>query len=202
MRVIRRSFSDLSSYTLLIGRSGENETSRLEVNVSKELQTYPQCSFELLLQMPGCTDVYPVITELNDDLLSYTFNISDLSSPGYGKMELVMFGADGEVKKSAVAKTRIEASLTPGNCYPGPIQRWIEFFEAQREIYETLVAKIGNLVEFVDLQAILATFTIDDEGYLCADTSTGYAKIDEDGYLCFDVGTVARINEEFLEVVA
>lgn len=53
-----------------------------------------------------------------------------------------------------------------------------------------------------DLLNILSTFSIDDEGFLCVDTSTGYAKIDEDGYLCFDVGTVARINEEFLEVVA
>ena len=66
-------------------------------------------------------------------------------------------------------------------------------FEAMRE----------TMFTSADLLNILSTFSIDEEGYLCVDTSTGYAKIDEEGYLCVDVGTVAKINSDgYLEVVA
>ena len=92
---------------------------------------------------------------------------------------------------------RFSPSGTAADVVPGGLAAEVYALEQQFE------AMRETMFTSADLLNILSTFSIDDEGFLCVDTSTGYAMIDEEGNLCVDVGTVAKINSDgYLEVAA
>lgn len=210
MRSIRRTFDNFSCSTILLGKTGENDTSRLEVDVSRILSCYPNAGFDLFFQLPSSIEPYPVAVNVENGKLLYSLDASDLSVPGFGKAEIIVYGSNGEIVKSITAKTKIDKSLTHCNLYPGPIQKWLDFFQSEETQFLELLQEVrafrDRLASYLprsEVIKILSTFSIDDEGFLCVDTSTGYAMIDEEGYLCVDVGTVSKINSDgYLEVVA
>lgn len=145
MRVLRRNFFNLSSSTILLGRSGENEVTQLDVDISRELSEYPNSTFELLFTRPNESDPYPVLTTIEGRVLSYVIGGYDLGIVGYGQLELVMYGSNGEVKKSAVAKTRIEGTLLNGNQYPSSVQKWFDLLRQKQVDIEALLKNLGGI---------------------------------------------------------
>lgn len=155
-RLINRSFSDLACSTILIGKTGENEVTEITIDVSEEMEKYPTATFEMLLVSPADQDApYPVVTDLDHDgdvsWVSYVISGYDLREAGYGKLELIMRGVDGEVLKSSIAKTRIDSSLLNGNVYPESVQKWVDFFRSQRSAIRVVddfptEARYGELV--------------------------------------------------------
>ena len=125
MRIIRRTFANLPGSTLLLGRAGENNVTRLELDVSKEQSEFKDASFELVLKTPASEDPYPVVVEVTNNKLTYNFSGSDLAESGYGQLEALVVGSEGELLKSATAKIKINPSIIP-NTYPGPLQKVIE----------------------------------------------------------------------------
>ena len=98
-------------------------------------------------------------------------------------------------KTPTVYGLHFSPSGTAADVQPGGIAAKVYKLEQQiAQMQETMFSP-------ADLLAILGTCAIDDDGYLCVDTSTGYAYVDEEGYLCLDVGAVARLNNDFLEVL-
>lgn len=125
MRIIRRTFANLSQSTLFLGRAGENLVTTLELDISKEQNEFSNPVFELVLKMPSSNDPYPVLVDVTDDKLTYSFTGSDLAESGFGELEALVCSEDGEVLKSTTAKTKIEPSIIP-RAYPGPIQKVID----------------------------------------------------------------------------
>lgn len=125
MRIIKRTFANLSKTTLLLGKAGENLKTRLEIDISKEQSEFTNPVFELVLKMPSATEPYPVFVEIVGNTMSYTFTGSDLLVAGNGEVEALVSGANGEVYKSATAQARIDPSIIQ-NAYPGPIQKVID----------------------------------------------------------------------------
>lgn len=125
MRTIRRTFSNLPGSILLLGRAGENNVTKLELDVSKEQSEFKDASFELVLKTPASQDPYPVVVEVTNNKLTYHFSGSDLAESGYGQLEALVVGSEGELLKSATAKIKINPSIIP-NTYPGPLQKVID----------------------------------------------------------------------------
>lgn len=128
MRIIRRTFSNLSQSTLQIGRVGENLVTTLEVDVSRELADFKNPSFELVLKVPAAVDPYPVLVDVEDGKLTYSFSGGDLSESGTGSLELLVYGKYEELLKSTTANTVIQPSIIPST-YPGPLQKVIDDFK-------------------------------------------------------------------------
>lgn len=125
MHVIKRTFANLPGSTLLLGRAGENNVTKLELDVSKEQSEFKDASFELVLKTPSSEDPYPVVVEVTNNKLTYYFSGSDLAESGYGQLEALVVGSEGELLKSATAKIKINPSIIQ-NTYPGPLQKVIE----------------------------------------------------------------------------
>lgn len=125
MRTIRRTFANLSQSTLLLGKAGENRVTKLEIDVSKEQAEFSNPSFELILKLPNFSDPYPVLVEISDGKMTYSFTGSDLAKSGDGELEALVLDDEGNLLKSATAKTIIEPSIVQ-NEYPGPLQRIID----------------------------------------------------------------------------
>ena len=127
-----------------MGRVGENLVTKLELDISKELNEFSQPVFELMLKVPALEDPYPVLIEIEDNKLIYYFSGSDLAESGYGELEVLVCGPNGEVLKSATAKTKIEPSMIPSS-YPGPLQKIID------DIRESISdAVYGQVIEYID----------------------------------------------------
>ena len=125
MRIIKRTFANFPRTTLMLGRAGENLVTKLEIDISRELREFSNPTFELVLKMPALDDPYPVVIEIIENKLTYVFSGSDLSKEGYGEVEAIVSGENGEILKSATAKAKIEPSIIP-NTYPGPLQKVID----------------------------------------------------------------------------
>ena len=144
MRIIRRTFANLGKSTLLLGHAGENLVTKLEIDISKELVEFTTPVFELVLKTPAISEPYPVLIDVLDDSIVYSFTGSDLQESGYGELEALVCGPNGEVLKSATAKIRIDKSII-SNSYPGPIQKVID--DIKKSIGE--IAE-NSVIEVVD----------------------------------------------------
>ena len=170
MRIIRRTFANLGKSTLLLGHAGENLVTKLEIDISKERVEFTTPVFELVLKTPAISEPYPVLIDVLDDSIVYSFTGSDLQESGYGELEALVCGPNGEVLKSSTAKIRIEPSIIT-NSYPGPLQRVIDYIlELAEELKSGGVKVVYDLPEDVEVNTIvylfgsgLYVFTVDNE---------------------------------------
>lgn len=155
MRIIRRTFANIAGSTILLGKAGENKAARLEIDISKELEEFSNPVFELMLKTPAYEEAYPVLIDIIDNTIVYELNGSDLQISGYGELEALVCSPDGNILKSATAKTRIDSSIIP-NSYPGPLQKCIDEIKKLIESLESSGVKVvTTLPETVDKDTIV-----------------------------------------------
>ena len=116
-----------------IGRVAENQAVQVRVDLSKFLLQEPKATASLAVESPG-GDRYPAITRMEGQALIWDVAAADVASAGMGKVQLNVLGPNGEVLKSAVAVTRISASIAGDGQAPEPVQAWLD--SAQKAVNE------------------------------------------------------------------
>lgn len=108
-----------------IGRVAENQAVQVRVDLSKILLQEPKATASLAVESPS-GERYPAITRMEGQALIWNVAAADVASAGMGKVQLNVLGPNGEVLKSAVAVTRISASIVGDGQAPEPVQNWID----------------------------------------------------------------------------
>lgn len=126
MKTMDVTWAEFARGVLLLGRQGENLTSRLHVDVSEPLAKYPGASFG----MRACTadgTVYPAAqVEESRGMVTWTITDADTAQAGEGWAQLVMYGGGEEIAKTEIAHTLVLPSLKPNETEPpDPVADWI-----------------------------------------------------------------------------
>ena len=112
-----------------IGRLGENEHKTIRFRESVDiLEMYPGASVTVLNKRPGDTAAYPVAhgcVEIQDGVVCWTIQSSDLARVGRGKAELV-FTRGSVIAKTLIYETVIDPALDGAGSPPEPWMGWVD----------------------------------------------------------------------------
>ena len=126
MNVLTYNPDALTKYTVIpLGRACECQATRIEFAVSSWLSRFPGGEIALYIKDPN-GEMYLGDVRTADGVASWVLRESDTQVPGYGSLELALIGANGEKKLSAVATTKLEASLVESETDAEYMQPWIE----------------------------------------------------------------------------
>lgn len=107
-----------------IGRMGENLCRELNIDVSGWLAELPGASVSVVFRRPD-GQVYPVIVNSSEQVITWLPNSSDLAMPGTGMLEVRLY-LDDVICKSAVINTATSRALgAPVVPPPAPAPDWV-----------------------------------------------------------------------------
>ena len=107
-----------------IGRMGENLYRELNIDVSAWLAELPGASVSVVFRRPD-GQVYPVIVNSSEQVITWLPNSSDLAVPGTGMLEVRLY-LDDVICKSAIINTATSRALgAPVAPPPAPAPDWV-----------------------------------------------------------------------------
>ena len=131
MREINETFELFGERVLWLGWAGEQQATRVCIDLSEARKAYPNATATLKIRSPTGT-CYPAKTALEGEKLCWAVDASDTTEAGMGEAQISLM-EDGAVIKTAVAITHISPSIQEGGQAPDPVQSWIEAAEATRK---------------------------------------------------------------------
>lgn len=123
-RIQQVRLTDLKNEILYLGYVGENIHTQIVINCTEVFNDYPDAVASIVVKPPR-GDIYLATISRNEDYLIWEVTRSDVAEAGNGKVQL-SFVNDGEVIRSVIANTKIDASIEATGEAPAPIQNWIE----------------------------------------------------------------------------
>lgn len=139
MKVFETDLCRFSQCVLPLGIQGENLARSVVIKVGE----YDGDYWALNVQNPNGV-VYPAAVREENGCVVWAITNGDTAAFGSGKAELTLYGKDGEIIKSAIAKTFVHASLpAPTEKMPDPVQTWID--AAYKVLDELKQAGAGNV---------------------------------------------------------
>lgn len=128
---------------ILMGVQGENLANFIEFDMSRWHEEWPNALYVILLQRPGESSAYDVVTEYNSEthILTWKVRNVDTAIEGDAQAEIVAIQSDNEdyaystaaeilarnaevVKKSLIFDVTIEPCLNPPGEIPDPYEDW------------------------------------------------------------------------------
>ena len=137
-------------YYLQIGVQGENVSREVKMDVSEWVEKYPDGHLYILFKRYNDQWGYPVATDYEDGILTWTPSVADTSVPGVGYAEVRMMDNDTEaVRKSRIIPTVVENSVSglDGAEVPSPFQEWTNQVLAAAN---TVVESLDSAIEAAD----------------------------------------------------
>lgn len=115
--------------SLLLGKQGENKSTKFLFDVTEWLEEYPGCSIGLNYR-PAKTDVsYPcILTDENYGKKGWLITSSELVNDGDGEAELVCILDEVVEKDKRTWKTKVNKSLGGSGTAPDPWENWEDTF--------------------------------------------------------------------------
>lgn len=136
MKTFQTTLLEFAQIVLPLGIQGENLARRISVQVPDLGGDYWALNVQ---NAQGI--VYPAAVREENGCVLWEVTAGDTAVAGAGKAELTLYGKNGEIIKSATAKTLVHASLpAPTGDAPDPIQSWLD------AAYEALNALQGSTV--------------------------------------------------------
>lgn len=159
-----------ASGTVLIGRLGENEHTRVLFDITDYLTMYPGATCELLFRPPGENLAYIVPQVSSDEhYLYWPVSNADLSKAGIGYCELVA-RLDETIVKSTLFVTKTLSALDDSGSVPSPWESWLTRFETIADEAAASAESAAQSAEFAAEHAYRITmsdttliFTREDE---------------------------------------
>ena len=132
MRDITLSLDRIGAYVLMLGRVGENRATRVTIDLSSILSSYPDALGSITVKQPDSKE-YPAVVTQTDGMLTWVITSADIGDkPGTGAAQITVRSADGTIIKTAIATTRVAESLgSPQTPAPEPVQAWVDSAAAQ-----------------------------------------------------------------------
>ncbi len=116
---------------LLLGKQGENKSTKFLFDVSGWLEDYPGCTITLVHRRPHESSSYPcVLTTEEDGRRSWVINSADLAKDGDGQAELKCTLGDVIEKDKRTWKTKIGKSLSGDGDAPEQWESLMDDIEA------------------------------------------------------------------------
>ena len=149
-RIQKLALKNLASKVLNLGYVGENEHTQIIIDCSEVLWDYSEAVASVVVQPPR-GDMYPVEVTRDGDNITWEIADSDLIYPGTGRVQIT-FTNNGEIVKSAIGNTRIEASIMATGTVPTPLENWMERAEetARQMGQDVADATLDDLAETKD----------------------------------------------------
>ena len=115
---------------LLLGKQGENKSTKFLFDVSDWLEEYPGCTITLVNRRPYESVSYPcVLTTEDDGKRGWVINSADLAKDGDGEAELKCTLDDMIEKDKRTWKTKIKKSLSGDGNAPEPWESLMDDIE-------------------------------------------------------------------------
>lgn len=129
---------DMKQATIPLGFEGENEFTEVRIDCKKTFDQHPNAVPSMIVTDPA-GNKYPAVVTRDGDVVVWQLTAGDLTTNGYGEIQ-IEFLIDGTViGKTDIARTRIERSIFPEGEAPEPVQNWID--EANQTLAEVEEAK-------------------------------------------------------------
>ena len=148
--------------TLLLGRAGENNVTRIEFDYTPWAEEFGDGTLSLLHEREGDSEPYPVIITVENNIGTWLVSNVDTSVTGVGRAQLIYI-VDDQIKKSRVYNTNVAPSLKESSeVPPDPYESWLEqMLEAATSVSDTK-ADIEQLAQEIDDQADEISAKVDE----------------------------------------
>ena len=127
MKTYAYSLMTFGSGQIVIGRQGENLSTRIDVDVTPWKTEYPTGTISLFV-VPPVGNGYLAAIDSDGNTIRWTIRDTDTAYDGHGKAELILKDANGTVMKSVTAYTicaKSPSSAEPADP-PEAIRPWVE----------------------------------------------------------------------------
>lgn len=129
---------DMKQATIPLGFEGENEFTEVRIDCKKTFDQHPNAVPSMTVTDPA-GNKYPAVVTRDGDIVVWQLTAGDLTTKGYGEIQ-IEFIIDGTViGKTDIARTRIERSIFPEGEAPEPMQNWLD--DANQTLAEVEEAK-------------------------------------------------------------
>lgn len=131
----------------MIGYEGQSNARYEDIDISELLELWPDCTPSLIHKRSTDEASYPVVTELNGNILRWTFSLADTAIKGYGKAQIIMTNSDGTVVgKSQLIKTYTNRSLETGAAIPEAASVWVDKVLAKAQRIEEILDGTQDII--------------------------------------------------------
>ena len=143
MRTVTYRLADLEKkVSIHIGRLGENEVTRVQIDAGSLFAEYPDAVASMSVENPEGVK-YPATVTRDGDMVIWDVRDSDLAKAGHGEIQWT-FTENGAIIKSAIARTSIGRSIVGDGEAPDPLEDWIEHAEDVLEQVDGAFPKGGS----------------------------------------------------------
>lgn len=111
MKTILFTLHELGYTAIDLGKHGENGVREIDFDLRDWIAEYPGASVALYISQPNTT-VYLAATKLEEGILKWPILNTYTATPGFGSVEIVMSGKNGERLKSATANIFVSESMS------------------------------------------------------------------------------------------
>lgn len=146
MRIFDTTWNNFGTHSISLGRAGTNDTRIVRIKISDKLAAYPNATYAIRVENPAGLVYDATQVEIVGTSIQWTINDIDTSVAGRGWVQIVMFGADGEIDKTPKARTLVDESLSAGAEPPDPIPEWLDAMQEVIAKAEETIEKVEGIV--------------------------------------------------------
>lgn len=151
-------------YSIRLGVQGENIANPIEIDMTSWAEKFPEAAFHILFKRYNETVAYPVLSEYEDNILTWYPTLADTAVIGVGYAEIRAIDPDtGLVKKSRIVPTAVENSVSGNDSeyLPDPMEQWANKVLAAADSANAAAAFVAQTAAGGELH-----FAINAEGHL------------------------------------
>lgn len=160
-------------YSIRLGVQGENVANPVEIDMTSWAEAFPGAAFHILFKRYNETVAYPVLSEYENNILTWIPTLADTAIIGVGYAEIRAIDPDtGLVKKSRVVPTAVENSVSGNDSeyLPDPFEQWANKVLAAKDEVMGAVAWIiemrgGGVLRFDIEHGDLIMYCVDGMPY-------------------------------------
>ena len=138
--------------SLRIGQHQENAATQIKMDVSDWITVHPTAGFHILFKRPGEVQAQPVLSSLEEGILTWTVQAWETALIGVGYAEVRAIEAESAlVAKSRVIPCSVEESIAEDGDVPPEYSGWVERILNVADLADDLEQSIADGIE--DIQA-------------------------------------------------
>lgn len=118
---------------IVIGRSGENETSEVSFDLTDWVNEYGQGHPYMHVKRHGDAFPYPITLAFEDNIATWTISSIDTEKEGYGQAQLV-YVVDNKIRKTIIYRIYVDKSVSHCSFVPDPYETWLDELTALAEM--------------------------------------------------------------------
>lgn len=167
-----------------IGYVGEQYSRVISLDVSSEMEMWPNSTPFLSYIRPNETEVYLAVTTLNGGTLEWIPDAFATENEGFGSLQIIFTATEDStliIGKSPVIPLKVKHSLDEGETPVEPDETFLASVTAQAERAISAAEEAGRYAELLEQGAANAGymfFEIDEHGYLIYTRSENIDNVD------------------------